>query len=96
LSAGGFHSCDVTSDGRAYRWGRNRYGALGTGNTDRQLKPAAVQSGLRFIGANAGHDEYTCGVATGDLAYCWGLNHSGRLGGTTNTSLAPAAVVGPM
>jgi alpha-tubulin suppressor-like RCC1 family protein len=62
----------------------------------RQVQPTAVVVGLRFEGVNAGQ-EYTCGVAIDNRAYCWGSNHSGQLGdGTTGDHEAPEPVVGPM
>jgi alpha-tubulin suppressor-like RCC1 family protein len=39
---------------------------------------------------------HTCGVTTGNVAYCWGLNDFGQLGdGTRDARLAPAAVGAP-
>lgn len=38
-------------------------------------------------------DNHTCGVTTGNLAYCWGANHEGQLGdGTMTQRVVPAAV----
>ena len=45
---------------------------------------------------NAGQ-EYTCGVATDNRAYCWGSSHSGRLGdGAFVDRLSPVRVAGDL
>ena len=55
----------------AYCWGSRR--KLGDGTTGRSLTPVAVVGGLRFREVSAGA-VHTCGVTTGNLAYCWGSN----------------------
>lgn len=84
ISAGGRHTCGLTSDNRAYCWGYNVYGQLGDGTTTRRLRPVPVGGGLRFNQVSAG-GAYTCGVTTGDRAYCWGQNSIGSLGDGTRT-----------
>jgi alpha-tubulin suppressor-like RCC1 family protein len=43
----------------------------------------------------SGGTHHTCGVTTGNRAYCWGTNVSGELGdGTGNSSRRPVAVAG--
>jgi alpha-tubulin suppressor-like RCC1 family protein len=86
VSAGGFHSCGLTSDNRAYCWGHNEpstyadgSGELGDGTTISRLTPVAVFGGLHFRVVSAG-TQHTCGVTTDSLAYCWGLNTFGSLG----------------
>jgi alpha-tubulin suppressor-like RCC1 family protein len=38
---------------------------------------------------------HTCGIATGGVAYCWGLNEVGELGNnSTQDSMTPVAVAG--
>jgi alpha-tubulin suppressor-like RCC1 family protein len=98
--AGVYHTCGVAGDGRAYCWGDNSLGQLGTGTSSPfgspQLTPAAVQGGLRFRHVSAGY-YYTCGVTTDDRAYCWGWDHYGQLGdGTVSDVLrtTPTAVTG--
>ena len=94
VTTAGLHSCGVTSDNRAYCWGRNAHGELGDGTTIDRTRPVAVLGGLRFVSVNAG-DAFTCGVTTGEKAYCWGWNDSGMLGdGTTTNRLRPVAVKG--
>ena len=89
VSAGGDHSCGVTTDDRAYCWGPNVYGQLGDGTNTLRLTPVPVLGGLRFRGVSAGTD-HTCGVTTDDVAYCWGYNGAGQLGdGTQNSCGAP-------
>jgi alpha-tubulin suppressor-like RCC1 family protein len=91
VSAGSFHSCAVTTDDRAYCWGRS---ALGRGDPDESLTPVAVGGGLLFRTVSAGGN-YTCGLTTAGRAYCWGGNSSGELGdGTTNESSLPVRVQG--
>jgi alpha-tubulin suppressor-like RCC1 family protein len=97
VSAGGGHSCGVTTDHRAYCWGFNFYGQLGDGTftsaADR-LRPVAVIGGLRFLNLSLG-SEHTCGVTTDYQAYCWGHNFFGQLGDGTNLHRAePVAVAG--
>lgn len=53
--------------------------------------PALVLSFRQLSGGR----HHTCGVTTGDRAYCWGANVSGELGdGTGNSSRTPVAVAG--
>lgn len=100
LSAGQNHTCGVTTDARAYCWGDDFYGQLGTGVTGpwRDSVPAVVLGGLSFRNVSAG-TFHTCGVTTSNRVYCWGENSYdqgvGALGdGTTTTRYTPVAVVG--
>ena len=44
MSAGGAHSAAITTLGRLYTWGKGRYGRLGHGDYDDQLKPKMVEA----------------------------------------------------
>ena len=46
-------------------------------------RPVRVVGGLAFRAVQAG--THGCGVTTDDVAYCWGPNHDGELGGGTTT-----------
>ena len=53
-----------------------------------------TSAALAFRQVSAG-DAHTCGVTTGDRAYCWGINDFGQLGdGTTTERLRPVPVAG--
>ena len=79
VSAGGRHTCGVTTHNQAYCWGANGRGQLGDGTTTSRLRPRAVVGGLRFRQVSAGADD-TCGVTTDDKAYCWGWDESSEFG----------------
>ena len=94
MSAGGEHTCGITTSGAAYCWGYGKYGSLGNGLTDGQTTPVAVSAGLTFASVSAGHF-HNCGVTTGAAAYCWGFGRAGRLGnGLTVDQATPVAVSG--
>jgi alpha-tubulin suppressor-like RCC1 family protein len=99
LSAGSNHTCAVTAAGAAYCWGAN-YGALGDGTASpSRPRPGPVAGGLIFRSVTAGGFvfEHTCGVTTGDRAYCWGTNIFGSLGiGTEGHSNIPVPVTGDL
>jgi alpha-tubulin suppressor-like RCC1 family protein len=94
VSAGGAHTCGVTTDNRAYCWGVNNFGQLGDGTTGDRIRPVAVGGGHQFLQVRAG-DNHTCGLTTDDRAYCWGNNDAGQLGdGTILPRSLPVAVLG--
>src|SRR5215207_52891 len=101
VSTGTFHSCGVTTDGRAYCWGGNDKGQLGDGTTFINISrttPSAVVGGLRFRHVSVGY-EHSCGLTLDDRVFCWGMNFFGQLGngtqGSDHFSVArPAEVVG--
>ncbi len=94
ISAGGFHSCGVTTENVAYCWGANFSGELGDGTLTTRSRPVRVAGGLRFRAVSAG-SSYTCGLTTENRAYCWGDNFEGKLGdGTTTGRRTPVAVAG--
>ncbi len=44
IAAGGAHSACITASGELYTWGKGRYGRLGHGDSEDQLKPKLVCS----------------------------------------------------
>jgi alpha-tubulin suppressor-like RCC1 family protein len=83
VSAGGNHTCGVTTEGAAYCWGYNNEGQLGNGTSGRRTSPVAVAGGLTFATVGAG-TFHTCGIATEGAAHCWGFNFYGQLGDGTS------------
>jgi alpha-tubulin suppressor-like RCC1 family protein len=93
VSAGGHHTCGVTTAGRAFCWGAPG-GALGDGTTVLKLTPVPVVGGITFRGVSTG-EGHSCGVSTTDVAWCWGGNSSGQLGDDTKADrLRPVRVAG--
>jgi alpha-tubulin suppressor-like RCC1 family protein len=73
VSAGWDHSCGITTGTRAYCWGNNSAGQLGTFDRVKRLTPTPVKGDRPFDAVDAGNLN-TCGLTTADLAYCWGQN----------------------
>lgn len=98
ITAGGNHTCGVTTEDVAYCWGLNSQGQLGDGTTTNRNRPVEVTGGHAFVQISAGPastDNHTCAVTTGGAAYCWGVNRDGELGdGTTTPRLEPVEVEG--
>src|SRR6266566_2191997 len=95
VSAGGYHTCGVTSSDAAYCWGDNASGDLGSGTTPDSAIPSPVVAGELAFGTVSTGNHFTCGITINGAAYCWGDNSSGQLGNTTTTnSKTPSAVAG--
>lgn len=96
ISAGWTHSCGITTSGAVYCWGDNFYGQIGNGTSGTSAfarNLATVSGGHAFSRISAG-DQYSCGVTTAEVLYCWGRNYAGKLGdGTTTDRLTPTKVL---
>jgi alpha-tubulin suppressor-like RCC1 family protein len=107
IVAGEYHTCALTVDGRAFCWGENDHGQLGSSTTEMcgdpsipnavvapcSSVPRPVSSPLRFVGLALGW-QHTCGLTSRGEAYCWGSNDNGQLGtGDTSPHLTPAKVL---
>jgi alpha-tubulin suppressor-like RCC1 family protein len=87
ISAGDHHTCAIDTEGKAYCWGRDSWGAIGAqaaydcydDDSPCYLSPVEVSGGLRFekISAGSGH---TCAVTEEGSIHCWGDNRYGQLG----------------
>jgi alpha-tubulin suppressor-like RCC1 family protein len=92
---GGRHSCLLAEDGRAWCWGGNDRGQLGTDSNARLTAPLTAVSGERFTALASGMS-HSCGITLGGDAYCWGDNDSGQLGdGTTLSRESPVRIASP-
>jgi alpha-tubulin suppressor-like RCC1 family protein len=84
VASGLSHSCGIDAAGRAFCWGSNSDGQLGSPSVaERSTTPVAVATGLRFRTITAGM-AHSCGVAEDNRAYCWGFNGNGELGNRAN------------
>ena len=96
ITAGGYHTCALISDGTVSCWGLNNSGQLGTGDLLDSNVPVAITGGA-FTGVTisqitAGY-QHTCAlIADGGIA-CTGDGSYGQLGTGDNTdSNIPIAV----
>jgi alpha-tubulin suppressor-like RCC1 family protein len=95
ISAGGAHTCALTTGGGITCWGANGNGQLGDNSITQRLVPVDVEdlgSGVHSISAGSHH---TCALTTDGGVKCWGWNLSGQLGdGSVTQRLTAVDVVG--
>jgi alpha-tubulin suppressor-like RCC1 family protein len=88
ISAGGDHSCGVTTVGQAFCWGEGSDGQLGNGAATDSAVPVPVTTlaGIgRWTSISTG-DLHSCGTLTSGFAACWGSDVNGRLGNAAAAS----------
>ena len=99
ISASEINTCAIDSLGKAYCWGNNQFGALGTGATGsysavpNAVNTAGVLSGKTLV--TIGLQQFAvCALDSAGAAYCWGGNNAaGGLGNnSTINSYVPVAV----
>lgn len=106
LAAGVNHTCGLDEEGRAWCWGWDDHGQLGTPTAPDWCEVAPetyfpcsigahpVSTDQRFVELAVGF-YHSCGLTAGGTAYCWGWNQRGELGdGGTTTRATPAPVAG--
>ena len=98
VSAGGSHSLAIGRDGKAYAWGTNTDGRLGTGDTNDAAIPTPVadpdggSDGFKPTEVSAGG--YLCmGIDSKGRVYTWGSNDKNALG---NVSITGSISVSPV
>ena len=94
VAPGQYHTCGVSA-GATYCWGGDRFEELGNGAAQTFL-PVPV-SGLDSVPLARGgpYGEYSCALAVGGAAYCWGYNNGQVLGdGTGSARALPTPVSG--
>ena len=80
VTAGGNHTCAITTDGTGYCWGSNDNGRLGLGHPNNgYYTPTTISGAMTWQRLSAG-GSHTCGIDTSSRAYCWGESSSGKLG----------------
>lgn len=95
ISAGHWHACAVSRDGKLYSWGYNKHhGVLGQEQAECNPipKPIPTPSGMRFSLVSCGYN-YTAAVSEGGVVFTWGCGKYGTLGhGDYQDRLQPTAV----
>jgi alpha-tubulin suppressor-like RCC1 family protein len=98
VSAGGHHTCAITTGGGAKCWGFDLYGQLGNGTATNYFQTPMNVSGLATgVAAVSAGDDHTCALTTAGNVKCWGVNVHGELGDGTKscecTPVSPTPVV---
>ncbi|XP_038055580.1 E3 ubiquitin-protein ligase HERC2-like [Patiria miniata] len=83
IACGGAHSACMTSSGELFTWGKGRYGRLGHGDSEDQLRPKMVDAlkGFRVVDVACGSgDAQTLCITDDDNVWSWGDGDYGKLG----------------
>ena len=101
VSAGGYHSLAIGSDGNAYAWGDNSYSQLGDGTSTSRTtpvkvsKPTSTPTNFTYVQVSAGQF-HSLAMGSDGNAYAWGNNSRGQIGdGTETTRYTPVKVNKP-
>lgn len=89
----------AAADGRAYCWGDNLFGTLGSGSSESSAVPVAVDTtgvlGDRYVTQVVTGENFACALASGDV-FCWGVKEylgAGRSGDDdSQIAYSPVAV----
>jgi hypothetical protein len=73
------HTCGLDRDRRAWCWGYNAFGQLGSGTGPEDPGPVPVFGRHRWLALGAG-DQSTCGLRDDDTLWCWGDDRDGVVG----------------
>ena len=94
ISAGGFHTCALTTPGGLKCWGDSTWGQIGNGSSSKSLTPMDVTGLTSGVAAVSAGGIHTCALTITGSMLCWGGNLSGQLGdGTRLDSEIPVQVV---
>jgi alpha-tubulin suppressor-like RCC1 family protein len=94
IGVGQWHACGLTTDGKAYCWGRGGLGLLGSPPDSSTTTPVAVAGGHTFSLLSVG-DDHNCALTSTGEAFCWGVGVDGRLGhGRRESRDVPVEVAG--
>jgi alpha-tubulin suppressor-like RCC1 family protein len=95
ISAGGRHTCALTTAGGVECWGANYWGQLGDGTSRGRFRAVAVK-GLPDAAVSISAGRYfTCAVLRSGRVECWGANFLRQLGNDASSySPAPMEVGG--
>ena len=85
VSAVGYGSTALGSNGTVWTWGYNSDGELGNGTNNASKTPVPV-SGLSHVIAIAGGEYHEMALKSDGTVWSWGSNSNGQLGNGTNTS----------
>jgi alpha-tubulin suppressor-like RCC1 family protein len=97
LTTGSAHTCGLTRNGRAYCWGLDVWGRLGTISSESTDAPVPVTTDRIFTQIVSG-SAHNCALTEDGEAFCWGYGWEGHLGtgrsGQGYQESVPAAVSG--
>ena len=85
VSAGGYYTMGLKTDGSLWAWGDNSYGQLGSGNTVGSTIPVQIGGDFDWAAVSAG-DTHTVALKTDGSLWAWGDNSCGQLGNGNNVS----------
>lgn len=93
MAAGGEFALGLAPTGQVYGWGYNQFGQagvpVGTGSTYDVPTPTLVAGVSALRQVSAGY-VFSLGLAATGVAYGWGINEAGQLGGPTNSGTSTA------
>ncbi|HTS38726.1 MAG TPA: hypothetical protein VMH04_23840 [Candidatus Solibacter sp.] len=79
IAAGGYHSCEVMSDGTVMCWGANNAQQI-TAGTFGQIAWATPAAGVGGAVAATAGAYHSCALLSNGIVNCWGYNNDGESG----------------